>query len=253
MSDALTVVVDRSTLRIEAGAIPVDTVGGSVGPDLEAIEALTGTGVLARTGISTWTLDAGLDSLRAVDTGADLLPYTTGANAWAGATLTSYARTLLDDANAATARATLGIAETVIAVCTPGTTTSDQLTGVTTGAALTLSVGTWILDGSLYVSSATTSIGVHFAFFGDGTIVAPDCAISHVTPTSAVLGFISASTGLNTWSPATSGPGAVGRASMLSGIVEVTTAGTMTLWLKTELANNAVTLLRGVVRATKVA
>lgn len=54
--------------------------------------------------------DTGLASLVTVDTAADLLPYTTAANTWAATTLTSFARTLLDDTDAATARATLGFA-----------------------------------------------------------------------------------------------------------------------------------------------
>lgn len=53
-----TIQVNRSVLTIKLGAIPVDTGGGGGdnGPDLEAIEALTGTGILARTAADTWAL-----------------------------------------------------------------------------------------------------------------------------------------------------------------------------------------------------
>jgi hypothetical protein len=83
--------------------------GSTLGADLTAIEALTGTGVAVRTADDTWSLDAGLASLRGVDTGADLVPYTDGANSWAATSLSAYARTLLDDASASAARTTLGI------------------------------------------------------------------------------------------------------------------------------------------------
>ena len=58
--------------------------------------------------------DAGLVSIAGLTTAADRMIYTTGSDAYAVATLTSFARTLLDDADASTARATLGLGTTSV-------------------------------------------------------------------------------------------------------------------------------------------
>lgn len=58
------------------------------------------------TNVQAW--DADLDAIAALASAADKLPYATGPQAWAMTTLTSFMRTLLDDTDAATARATLG-------------------------------------------------------------------------------------------------------------------------------------------------
>lgn len=55
-------------------------------------------------------LDADLTAIAALISAADKMPYATGAGAWALTTLSAFARALLDDADAATARATLGAA-----------------------------------------------------------------------------------------------------------------------------------------------
>lgn len=61
-------------------------------------------------GISVQAYDAGLQSISNLTTAADKILYTTAADTYATTDLTSFARTLLDDADAATARTTLGAA-----------------------------------------------------------------------------------------------------------------------------------------------
>lgn len=69
-------------------------------PDL-----ITATGV----GTTVQGYDAGLASIAGLTTTADRMIYTTASDVYAVATLTSYARTLLDDTSASSARTTLNL------------------------------------------------------------------------------------------------------------------------------------------------
>lgn len=54
-------------------------------------------------------LDPDLTAIAGLASATDKMPYATGPNAWALTTLSAFARTLLDDANAADARTTLSV------------------------------------------------------------------------------------------------------------------------------------------------
>ena len=73
-------------------------------------------------------LEAGeLSAIAGLTSAADSLPYFTGSNTAALTTLTSFARTLLDDADAATARTTLGISSVVLYTSTTNVTNDNAL------------------------------------------------------------------------------------------------------------------------------
>lgn len=87
------------------------------GTDLAVVNGGTGssTDTAARTalgveiGVDVQAFDAGLLSIAGLTTVADRMIYATASDVYAVATLTSFGRSLIDDANAAAARTTLGL------------------------------------------------------------------------------------------------------------------------------------------------
>ncbi len=73
-----------------------------------AADARTALGLAIGTNVQAY--DAGLTSMAALATTADRYPYTTGADTWAEGTITTFGRSLIDDASASDARTTLGLA-----------------------------------------------------------------------------------------------------------------------------------------------
>lgn len=85
------------------------------GPQIDLTNAVSGALPIANGGTggtsgatALTNLDAGVGSIAGLTTAADKMIYTTASDTYATTDLTSFARTLLDDADAATARATLG-------------------------------------------------------------------------------------------------------------------------------------------------
>ena len=88
------------------------TLGLAIGSDVHAYTA-NGNTILT---------DAGVLSIAGLTTAADKMIYTTASDTYATTDLTSFSRTLLDDANAAEARATLGVTSATNAINEDGST-----------------------------------------------------------------------------------------------------------------------------------
>ena len=118
---------------------------------LDDIDAVT-----MRATLGAQASDATLTALAAVVTAADKLIYATGADTFSTATLTAFARTLLDDVDAATARVTLGLGSVAtLASSTDGTLSGNSDTDIPTEKA----VKTYV-DGLIAANDAMVFKGV---------------------------------------------------------------------------------------------
>lgn len=120
------------------GITDITVADGGTGAS-DASTARTNLGVAIGTNVQAY--DAGLQSIAGLTTSANELIYTTAADTYTTTSLTSYGRSLIDDADAATARSTLGLGTLAtqsgtFSGTTSGTNTGDQtitLTGDVTG------------------------------------------------------------------------------------------------------------------------
>lgn len=112
--------VNKLATGYTRGTLDANIVNGTVSSLASAIaiaDGGTGSGTAggARTnlgleiGTDVQAYDAGLASIAGLTTAADTMIYTTALDTYATTSLTSFARTLLDDADAATMRTTLGV------------------------------------------------------------------------------------------------------------------------------------------------
>lgn len=98
-------VLEKDINPIIAKTVRVDTVQSFTGP--EKSQARSNIGAVIGTDVQAYS--ASLASLAGLTTSANKIAYTTASNVWAVTTFTAYARSLLDDPDALSARTTLGL------------------------------------------------------------------------------------------------------------------------------------------------
>ena len=164
---AITATLTNATITAGSvtGITDITVADGGTGAS-DASTARTNLGVAIGTNVQAY--DAGLQSIAGLTTSANELIYTTAADTYTTTSLTSYGRSLIDDADAATARSTLGLGTLAtqngtFSGTTSGTNTGDQtitltgdVTGTGTGSFATTIVSNAVTTAKILNSNITT-------------------------------------------------------------------------------------------------
>lgn len=106
--------------------------------DADAAAVRTTIGAVIGTNVQAY--DAGLQSIAGLTTANNQMIYTTALDVYATTALTAFARTILDDADAATARTTLGLGPLAAATSTAAAGNTNLAGFNSSGAATTITV-----------------------------------------------------------------------------------------------------------------
>jgi len=171
---------------------------------------------------------------------ADRFPYTTSTGVFGYGTVTTFARTLLDDADAAAVRATLGLPTKV-------STTADQSFGTSvadvTGLSFPVAANTdYGFEFKIIVVTTNATEGYQLAVNGPGTPT--DLAAGFELPrTSTILNTHYGINSYGTLVAATSGPGSARFVATISGTLRNGgTAGTFTVRARSASAANGLVI-----------
>lgn len=201
---ALTTSADKLPYTTAADTYAVTTLtsfGRSLIDDADATAARSTLGVVIGTNVQAY--DAGLASIAGLTTAADRMIYTTAADTYAVATLTSFARTILDDADATAARATLGVTigsqvqayDAGLASIAGLTTAADRMiytTAADTYAVATLTSFARTLLDDTSNTAARTTLDVYSKAEVDSlaSMALPPGAIIHTARNATPAGFL---------------------------------------------------------------
>lgn len=137
--------------------------------------SLTGSYVTtSNIGSTVQAYDAGLASIAGLTTAADKMVYTTASDTYAVTDLTAFARTILDDADAATVRTTLGLGDA--ATATIGSTVQAYDAGLASIAGLTTAA-----DKMIYATASDTYAVADLTAFARTVLDDADAATARAT------------------------------------------------------------------------
>ena len=140
----LTTVADRmiyTTASDTYAVTPLTSFGRSLVDDADAAAARTTLGLVIGTNVQAY--DAGLQSIAGLTTVADRMIYTTASDTYAVTTLTAFGRSLVDDADAAAGRTTLGLGTIATQAANNVAITGGSITNLTTFDGITIDGGTF--------------------------------------------------------------------------------------------------------------
>ncbi len=149
--------------------------GRSLIDDTDASTARTTLGLAIGTNVQAY--DATLNALAGLTTSADQTIYSTGVDTFAMTTLSSFGRTLIDDADASTARTTLGLGTIATQNSTAfvDTTTSQSIAGTKTFT------GDIAFSGSGKITLSSTSVATTQTALNNSTAVATTAYVQTAT------------------------------------------------------------------------
>ena len=150
----------------EYAAVNPTTAGLALLDDADASTQRTTLGLAIGTNVQAY--DAGLASIAGLTTSADKMIYTSGSDTYVVTGLTSFGRSLVDDADASTARTTLGL--------TIGTNVQAYDAGLASIAGLTTSA-----DKMIYTSGSDTYAVTSLTSFGRSLIDDADASAGRTT------------------------------------------------------------------------
>lgn len=121
--------------------------------------------IASQVGVTLQAFDAALQSIASQTTSADQMLYTTGSDAYSTTSLTPFARTILDDANAAAMKTTLGLAAIA---------SSGSASDLTTGTVPNLTLPVRLQELAQVVTDWNTAVAFGHYFGAAGATNAPD-------------------------------------------------------------------------------